>query len=172
MSEVTLTDCADWAKVLVRAAPDGSLADRLGVPHGLAARRSGDLAVADDLLTVGWTPDGWLLLSADEPGAAIVERVESVVDGEFVSVVDVTHGHTVLRLTGPRAADVLAKLCAIDLAYTATPNGTAVRTLLAGITATVIRDDAAGEPSYLTLCDRSYGQYLGDVLADAGTVSR
>ena len=35
--------------------------------------------------------------------------------GELVTATDVTHGRALVRLTGPRAADVLAKVCGIDL---------------------------------------------------------
>jgi heterotetrameric sarcosine oxidase gamma subunit len=162
VSDVELTDHTDLAKILVRAEPDGGLAASLSVPYGRAVHD------ADGALVVGTAPDAWLLLAPLGSAGSVSQRIEGLVDGEFVSVVDVTHGHTALRLTGSGAADVLAKLCAVDLSDAVTPSGSAVRTLLAGITATVIRDDAAGELSYLALCDRSYGQYLADVLADAG----
>jgi Sarcosine oxidase gamma subunit len=63
---------------------------------------------------------------------------------------------------------VLRKLCPVDLADAVRPDGAVFRSLLAGLTATVIRDDVAGERSYLLQCARSYGQYLVDVLLDAG----
>jgi heterotetrameric sarcosine oxidase gamma subunit len=84
--------------------------------------------------------------------------------------VDVTHAHWFGRLSGVGAASVLASVCAIDLADPVNPHGTTFRTLVAGIPATVIRDDIAGERSYLVLCDRSYGQYLIDTLTDAAPV--
>lgn len=160
-----LADRTAAAKVLVRAAPDGRVAGTLGIPYGRASRDVPGMSAGT--LVVGLLPGGWLLVAPPGSASVVVQHVEAGRADEFASVVDVTHGHTLMRLTGSDAAGVLAKLCSIDLADAATPDGAAVRTLVAGLTATVIRDDA-GEPSYLLLCDRSFGRYLSDVLLDAG----
>ncbi len=78
----------------------------------------------------------------------------------------------------PRAADVvhrrlaaaqtLNKLCAIDLSDRVTPDGTAFRSSVAKLATDVVRDDFDGTRSYLLHCERSSGQYLFDVLLDAG----
>lgn len=160
MSEVTITDCTGWTKVLVRTAPSSALAAELNTPYGRARD-------ADGVLIVGATPDGWLLLAPGGPAESIVQRTASQAGSEFASVVDVTHGHALVRLNGAASRDVLTKVCAVDLADSAAPDGTSVRTLIAGIIATIVRDDQPGELSYLVECDRSYGQYLMDVLRDA-----
>jgi heterotetrameric sarcosine oxidase gamma subunit len=161
--EAKLTDCTDQPLVLVRADPGGALAAVLGVPNGRAARDG------DGALVIRTAPDAWLLLAPPGTVTSAIRRIEALGEGEFASVFDVTHGHALVRLTGPAAASVLARVCAIDLADAATPDGTAFRSLVAGIAATVVRDDADGERSYLVQCDRSYGQYLVDVLTDAGS---
>jgi sarcosine oxidase subunit gamma len=150
--------------VLVRAAPDSSCARTLAVGYGHAARGAGPFDSADDVLSVGWAPDGWLLLSETTSGNALAARVEAIAEGEFVSVVDVSHGHWLGRLIGPGAVAALASICAMDLSESATPNGSAFRSVAAGIPVTVIRDERGSERSYLVLCDRSYGRYLTDVL--------
>jgi heterotetrameric sarcosine oxidase gamma subunit len=76
-----------------------------------------------------------------------------------------------LRLSGPRAADLLAKVCAIDLADDATPDGAALSTSIAKLVTGLVRDDVddlAGTPSYLVHCERSSAQYLCGALLDAG----
>lgn len=161
MSEVRLADCTGWTTVLVRAGRDGALAAALGVPHGRAARDG------QGTLIVGTAPGAWLLLAPATPADRIVPGVEAVARGEFASVVDVTHGHVLLRLTGAEAPSVLAALCAADLSARTAPDGTALRTLIAGIPATLVRDDEDGVLSYLLACDRSYGRYLADVISDA-----
>jgi heterotetrameric sarcosine oxidase gamma subunit len=88
--------------------------------------------------------------------------------GELITVIDVTHGRALVRLTGPAAAGLLAKVCAIDLAGHRTPNGTALRTSVAKLTTDLVRDDQEAVPSYLLHCERSYGQYLFEALLDAG----
>ena len=87
---------------------------------------------------------------------------------DFVSVVDLTHGRALVRLTGPAAAWVLSKLCGIDFADDVTPNLSVFRSSVAKIVTDVVRDDVDGAPSYLLHCERSSGQYLFDVLVDAG----
>ncbi|HEX6335802.1 MAG TPA: sarcosine oxidase subunit gamma family protein [Jiangellaceae bacterium] len=163
MSELTITDCTDWTKVLVRAAPSSALAAALGTPYGRATR------AADGALVVGTAPDGWLLLAPDAPAVSIVQRVATQAGPEFASIVDVTHGRALVRLSGTASRGVLAKVCAVDLADAAAPAGAAIRTLVAGITAMIVRDDEPGELSFLIESDRSYGEYLMDVLLDAGS---
>ncbi|MPZ94284.1 MAG: hypothetical protein GEU96_05050 [Propionibacteriales bacterium] len=153
-----LTDCTALTKVLVRGGADGALA--AGAPYGRARR--------DGSLLVGLLPDGWLVIAPPGSATDVVDRVDAGRDGGFITVVDVTHAYTLVRLTGAAAPSVLEKVCSIDVAEAATPDGAVFRSLLAGITASVVRDDEGGTRSYLLLCDRSYGQYLVDVLLDAG----
>jgi heterotetrameric sarcosine oxidase gamma subunit len=148
-------------KVLVRAAPDGAVAAALGVRFGRTARDG-------DTLVVGSGPGEWLVLG--EPGSAdaLRERLErrGAASGEFASVVDLTHGRALLRLTGAGAADLLATVCAIDLSDDAVPDGAALRTPVAGLVTDLVRDDVDGIPSYLLHCEPSTGQYLADVLLE------
>jgi heterotetrameric sarcosine oxidase gamma subunit len=158
---LTLADCTPLAKVLVRAEPGGGVADRLATPHG-AARRDGA-----GTLILGSGPGEWLLLAA--PGAApgLVDRWRAAAGDDLVTVLDVTSGRVALRLTGPAAAEVLAKVCALDLARA--PDGSAYRSSVAKAVTEIVRDDRPGTPSYLLLCDRSFGRYLAEALLDTGT---
>jgi heterotetrameric sarcosine oxidase gamma subunit len=70
-----------------------------------------------------------------------------------------------MRITGARAADLLAKVCGIDLSEEVTPDGAAFRSSVAKLVTDVVRD---GDRSYLLHCERSSGQYLFDALVDAG----
>jgi heterotetrameric sarcosine oxidase gamma subunit len=90
---------------------------------------------------------------------------------EFVSVVDLTHGRALMRITGPDAADLLARLCGADLHDDMAPDGAALRSAVAGVATDIVRDDVydgAGVPSYLLHCERSSGQYLFGALVSAG----
>lgn len=145
-ADLTLADCTPMPKLLVRGI--GALA----VPFGRAERDG-------TALVVGSGPGEWLVLG----GPARPEA-----DGELVSVVDLTHGRALLRLSGPCAASVLAKLCAIDLSERNRPDGSAFRSSVAKLVTDVVRDDRDGTRSYLLHCERSSGQYLFDALLDAG----
>jgi heterotetrameric sarcosine oxidase gamma subunit len=162
VAELKITDCTPLAKTLVLASMGGELARTLGVPFGRAVRD------AQGALVVGSGPGEWLLLSTPGTGAEVRERVEQVQEGELVSVLDATHGRALVRITGTRVPDLLAKVCAIDFSEAVTPNGAAFRSSVAKLLTDVIRDDLDEERSYLLHCERSSGQYLFDALIDAG----
>ena len=163
---LTLTDCTPLAKIQVRAPIGGRAAAELAVPFGRAVREPGGT------LTAGSGPGEWLLLAAPGRGPALAARVGDLAarcPGELVTATDVTHGRALVRLTGPRATGVLAKVCGIDISEPITPDGAAFRTAVAAVATDVIRDDTGGVPSYLLHCERSSGAYLfGELLAAGG----
>jgi heterotetrameric sarcosine oxidase gamma subunit len=162
---LTLADCTPLAKVHVRAPWNGAMAKALGVPFGRAARDGTGLVV-------GSGPGEWLVLAPAGEAGAVVGRLERTAaesaPQEFVSVIDLTHGRALVRVTGPHAADLLARLCPIDLADDMTPDGSALRSSVAGVATDLIRDDLPAGPSYLLHCERSSGGYLHDSLLAAG----
>lgn len=153
-----LTDCSPLTKTLLRADSGGAVEDAVAVPTGTACRQAGGL------LTACMAPGEWLALGLDEPAA----WPPNIPDRGLVTVVDVTHGLTLVSLTGAAADALLSKLCAVDLYDTVTPNGSAFRSLVAGVTAGVIRDDIANQTRYFLFSERSVGQHLFDALLDAG----
>jgi heterotetrameric sarcosine oxidase gamma subunit len=157
-----ITDCTPLAKILVLASTEGEVARSLGVPFGRATRD------AHGTLVVGSGPGEWLLLATPGTSAAVTQRVEEVPGEGLTSVFDATHGLALLRITGARAPDLLAKVCAIDFSEAVTPDGAAFRSSVAELVTDIVRDDRDGEISYLLHCERSSGQYLFDVLIDAG----
>lgn len=168
-ASLTLTDLAPLAKVAARAGPGGAMAKALGVPMGRAVRDG------DGALLIGSGPGEWLALGPLGQAGALRGRLEKVaadVAGELVTVLDLTHGLALLRLTGEQAAATLAKVCAIDLADARVPDGSAFRSSVARVVTGVVRDDSSRggsrARSYLLHCERSFGQYLFGALLDAG----
>lgn len=165
---LTLADVSALAKTLVRAPAGGAMAGALGVPFARAARD------ATGALVTGSGPGEWTIIGAVGEGVAQRARLEAVAaglgpaGGELITVLDLTHGRALVRLTGPAAPALLAKVCAIDLAGHRTPDGTALRSSVAKLTTDLVRDDQEAVPSYLLHCERSYGQYLFGALLDAG----
>ncbi|HEY0797543.1 MAG TPA: hypothetical protein VGD50_00260 [Candidatus Baltobacteraceae bacterium] len=70
-------------------------------------------------------------------------------------------------VTGVRAAEMMAKICGIDLAPKAFANHRAARTIVARTSATVIRDDEGEQLRFHLLADWTLGAYLWDVLEEA-----
>lgn len=166
---LTITDCTPLAKVHLRAPWNGAMAKALGVPFGRADREQG-------WLVVGSGPGEWLVLAPPGTAAAVTDWLATAAadaaGDEFVSMTDLTHGRALVRVTGPDAADLLARLCGADLHDDMAPDGAALRSGVAGVATDVIRDDTmidgAGVPSYLLHCERSSGQYLFGALVSAG----
>jgi sarcosine oxidase, subunit gamma len=164
---LTVADVTALAKVVVHAPESGAFAAAIGVPFGRAQRR------ADGVLVIGSSPGEWLLLGAPGTASTLEAGVPASAPasvGELVTVVDVTHGRALLRLTGADAVRLMAKICAIDLDDRVTPNLSALRTSVAKLVTDLVRDDRPdGTRSYLLHCDRSSGQVLFDAVVDAGT---
>ena len=168
---LTLTDHTPLAKAAVKAPWDGAMAEILGVPFGRSARQSWDVdgAVVGVQLN-GLGPGEWLVLAAPGQQSTVGDWLEKSAAraDELVTVVDVTHGRALVRITGARSPDLLAKECGLDLADAIVPDAGALRSAVAGVAIDLIRDDRGGTRSYLVQCERSSGQYLFDALLDAG----
>ena len=145
------------------------------VLHGTGAGRNG-LTLVDESLAPKWR-----LFSSDVPPGRTRKTSEglawSVSPGELnllsarpsgSDVVDLTHVRAMFRLSGADGRVLLAKICGLDLGDAMFPDGSAARTLVAGVATELIRDDAEGTPSFLLLPSRSFGLYMWDVLLDAG----
>lgn len=167
-ARLTLRDESPLAKVAVRAPFTGAVRSALGVGFGRTTRT--DVAGVGQVLVVGAGPGEWVVLGPVGTGTRLLgdlhERLAA--SGEFASAVDITHGRALIRLRGPDARRTLAKVCGIDLDDRTTPDGSALRTSVARIVTDLVRDDVDGELSYLLHCERSSGQFLADMLLDAG----
>ncbi len=161
-SPLRLSDRTAMGKTWIRAPREGAIAATLS-PRGRAVR------MADGSLACGFGPGEWMVLGPSADVQQTLDRLrELATESELVTVIDQTHGRALLRLTGDDAALVLSKICAIDLHPRATPDATALRTQVAGVTTDLVRDDHGGEASYLLGCEWSSGQYLFDEVLAAG----
>jgi heterotetrameric sarcosine oxidase gamma subunit len=129
-----LVDCSPVIKVLVQAPPAGALAEYLEVPFGRAE------LFEDGFLVVCTAPGEWLLLCPSDP-RELLEGLREIAPAHPPGIVDVTHGHTLVRLTGADAASVLGPLTALDLSDRALPTGAATSAAVAGVRVTIVRDD-------------------------------
>jgi sarcosine oxidase gamma subunit len=109
------------------------------------------------------TRRGTILEWSVSPGESTVTR-----HSEAPSEVDLTHVRAVFRLSGRNARIVLSRICALDLDDDMFPSSAAARTPIAGVATELVRDDIDGLPSYMLLPSRSFGNYLWEVLVDAG----
>ena len=148
---------ADAETADIRAAIAGVLTAPLPVEP--LTSRAGDKATA---LWLG--PDEWLLLCAEADRAGLQEALETALAGQHASVVDVSDSYQGFSVTGPKAAELLSKGCAIDLHPVAFAEGKVVRTLLAKADITLLRS----EPGFQLYVLRSFADYTRLWLDDAG----
>jgi sarcosine oxidase subunit gamma len=99
-----------------------TVAARRGAPVRAAVKSSYGVDLPNDSTVgrgpevsfVGYGPGQWLAVSETLAGAALASDLKQRLKG-LASVSDQSGGRTVLRLSGPRARDVLAKGLPIDL---------------------------------------------------------
>ena len=131
----------------------GAVQRHLGVGFGAAATNGAGALVC------GVRPDEWLLLG---------ERTGSLPGVTGVVTVDLTHGLALFRLSGPAAPEVLAAVCSIDTGEAMFPDGAVCGASVARVVCSLVRNDVAGERSYLMVSPRSSGRYLFESVRDAG----
>jgi heterotetrameric sarcosine oxidase gamma subunit len=165
VAPLCVVDLSHLTKIHLQAPASGSLAGTLGVDIGRCVRRE------DGALISSAAPGEWMVISPARP-AQVMTELRAAAGNEFATIVDVTHARALVRLEGAHGADVLAKICSVDLSERGTPRGSALRTSVATVTTDVLvpplEDGAATASQHLLHVDRSLGQYFFDCLLDAG----
>ena len=117
------------------------------------------------LLALWLGPDEWLVVTPPDAQAPLAESLEAALQGVHASVADVTGGQTVITLSGPKAREVLAKGCPLDLHPTVFRPGDCTQTLLAKSNVTLRCVDDS--PSFELTVRRSFAEYAALWLQDA-----
>jgi sarcosine oxidase subunit gamma len=151
---VVLSERTDLAIVHV-AARKGRMQEViewLAAVGGTAPEDGPRCVTGDGLVLVGCAPGQWFGLSERSRGVNAVARLTDAVAG-IAAVIDHSSGKIVLRMSGPRARDVLAKGCPIDLDPRVFGPGSAATTEIAHIGCQLWQVDEA--PTYDFLVNRS-----------------
>ncbi len=165
VASLRLIDMTPMAKVLVKSDANGTYATAHATLFGSVQ------VLSDGVLEVGCDPGAWLKIGPVGSGRKLVDEANASFSNqtEYLTVIDLTHGRALMRLTGNNAEKLMSKICAIDLSDAAMPNLSAFRSSVAKLVSDVIRNDLAdGTRSFLIHCDRSSGQHLFDCILDAG----
>jgi sarcosine oxidase, subunit alpha len=162
---VGVADLSFKGKVTVKGDGAGDLIARTFQLAHLPDGRS--LTANNGLISLPLTADEYLLLS---PPGGEDEIVRCLVQaGEpGITVVDLTHGLAGFFLAGADSAYVLSKICALPVEAPDFPNGHVAQSSLAKVHATIIRRDHDGLPAFEIYVERPYGEYVWDVIFDAG----
>ncbi|NNG06032.1 MAG: hypothetical protein HKM95_18270 [Inquilinus sp.] len=100
--------------------------------------------------------------------AGLADRLIEALAGLHATAVDIGDGATTIRLAGPRARDVLAKGCPLDLHPRAFGPGRVAQSVIAQADAVIHQTaDDGGGPVFEIHVRRSFAEYLWLWLADA-----
>jgi sarcosine oxidase subunit gamma len=125
-------------------------------------------AGATAVLSIG--PERWLVVAPERASDDLAAALASALGGALAAVTDLSHSRTVLRLTGPRTPELLAKGCALDLHRSKFPVGTCAQGLLAPFGVLIHAVDET--PSFDLYVARSYAlalwEWLGESTAEYG----
>ena len=109
-------------------------------------------------------PDEWLLVVPSGTEFAVEQKLRAALDGQHISIVNVSGGQTLLELTGPKVRDVLMKSSSYDVHPSNFPVGKAVGTVFSK-SQLVIRH--TGEDNWELVVRRSFADYVWLWLQDA-----
>jgi sarcosine oxidase subunit gamma len=112
-------------------------------------------------------PDEWLIVA--EPGASptLEAAIRDAIGDGRGAVIDVSANRTTLSVSGPRARELLAFGCSIDLDERRFKPGMCVQTLLARANVIIVPVGPAVEPAFRVFVRPSFAAYLAAWLRDA-----
>lgn len=134
----------------------------LGLPRKVG-QVSGDPR-GREILCLG--PDEWWVTDAADDAEPLVTSLTEAVGDLFAQVVDTSDNWFALELSGPRARDVLAKACPLDLHPRTFGPARCAQSLLAKAPMTLQQLDDT--PAFRLHVRRSFADYAWRWLSDAG----
>jgi sarcosine oxidase subunit gamma len=124
-------------------------------------------AVTGKTATLVWSGADQFLAFAPRSDDAFYPKLSEAFAG-VASLSDQSDGRCVMRISGPRARDALAKFCSLDLHDSVFPVGAAASTAIDHTNASIWRSaDEAGEAVYNILVFTSFSDSLWHTIADA-----
>lgn len=131
------------ATVQVREGGLARLTQRLHERFGIDLPQGPRRAAAGTVALAGIGPHAWLAMS-EEHGNGFARLLQDTV-GDAASVADQSSGYAILRITGPRVRETLAKILPLDLHPRAFVPGDVAATLASHVGATLWRLEDAGD---------------------------
>lgn len=166
---IRLAELPFLAQINVRLDAKGAVADAVALVLGPQLPLEPNTVVRTGELTVLWLgPDEWLVVGPPGMQQDLESRIREAAGDEPVSVTDVSAQRTTLLVSGPRAHDLLAHGCALDLHPRAFGSGRCAQTTLGRTQVVLVSRDEPGT-GFWVLVRSSFAGYLADWLLDAAT---
>ncbi|MEH0423456.1 sarcosine oxidase subunit gamma [Streptomyces sp. B21-083] len=166
---IRLAELPFLTQLNVRLDAKGAAADAIRLALDLPLPLAPNTVVhAGELVALWLGPDEWLLVGPPGGERDLESRIREAAGDEPVSVIDVSAQRTTLLVTGPRARDLLAHGCPLDLHSRAFGPGRCAQTTLGRTQVVLVARDEA-RAGFWVLVRSSFAGYLTDWLLDAGT---
>ncbi|WP_405577612.1 sarcosine oxidase subunit gamma [Streptomyces sp. NBC_01092] len=166
---IRLAELPFLTQLNVRLDAKGPAAEAVGLALDLQLPLQPNTVVRTGDLTALWLgPDEWLLVGPPGGERDLESRIREAAGDEPVSVTDVSAQRTTLLVTGPRAHDLLAHGCSLDLHPRSFGSGHCAQTTL-GRTQVVLVARDEPRAGFWVLVRASFAGYLADWLLDAAT---
>jgi heterotetrameric sarcosine oxidase gamma subunit len=123
----------------------------------------GDIATSGDLSLVWLAPERWLAVCPNR-GSGVLEAAFRDACGDSGAIIDVSHGRTVIRLSGANARTVLMKGAPLDFHKKVFTPGRAAQSAISQC-GTLITCPA--EDTFDVYVFRAFGQHMWEWLTDA-----
>jgi heterotetrameric sarcosine oxidase gamma subunit len=154
------------ATVLVRKGRLATLTQRIRERFGIELPHGPRRAAAGALAFAGIGPHAWLA-SSEEHGHGFARLLEEAV-GDAASVADQTSGYAILRMSGPKLRETLAKVLPLDLHPRSFAPGDVASTIASHVGATLWRlADADDAPVFEIAVFRSLAGSFWHTLTDS-----
>lgn len=111
-------------------------------------------------------PDEWLVLTAADRAAGLIDELESALAGQHAAINDISGGQVLLNVRGMHAADLFAKGCTLDFHPASFKPGGCAQSGLAKANVLFIR--AASADEFDIVVRRSFSDYVAKWLLRAG----
>lgn len=135
------------------------VAEVLGRPPPDAPNTFVEVRFGREAAVLAWTgPEEWFVIGQEEGTSGLGVALRQAIPETGGAVVDVSSGHTLFSITGPRARDLIAAGCAIDVHPRAFGPGRCAQTLYARVGVCFLQRDET--PRFEMMVRRSYARWL------------
>ncbi|MHB8812109.1 MAG: sarcosine oxidase subunit gamma [Steroidobacteraceae bacterium] len=153
------------ARIAARSAQAARVSEVFRAQFGLEPPTGPRRVSRDDVAIAGIGPEVWLA-TRDGAGNAFAESLRSLL-GDCASVSDQSDAYVILRLTGPKVRESLAKLIPIDIHPRSFQVSDVAQTLCGyvGVTLWRLEDTAQREPAFEVWAGRSFAVSLHQAIS-------
>lgn len=167
---VVFTQLRDFEllQIMARRGKAAALAKAAKQQFGVAAPLKPKAVAAGDTTLIGSGPDQFLALAPRKAGSPLLAASAKSLAG-MASISDQSDGRALIRIAGPKARDVLAKFCSLDLDASVFAMGAAGSTSIDHTAATLWRGkDEGGAPVFFLLVFTSFAESLWTMMLESG----